>query len=108
MSLYGDYIKEREGKEIIEDHRGFASFSFMQDVVMINDLYVVPQYRQNKVGSEFANKIVDLAKQKGCKFMYCTVDINTNGSSESMAAILAYGFKLDQYINNLILLKRSI
>ena len=39
-SNYAQYIKEREGKEIVEDHKGFATFVITDKECYIVDIFV--------------------------------------------------------------------
>ena len=45
-SLHAKYIYEREGKYCEESEIGFATYSFGDDYVYIEDLYVLPEYRK--------------------------------------------------------------
>lgn len=108
LSLYGDYIKEREGKEIIESDDGFATYTFMGEFCYIVDIYVVPGKRKTKVASTMADQIAKLAKEKGFKFLLGSVDPSTNGATESMKALLSYGFRVHSMDQRLIYLTKEI
>lgn len=108
MSLFGDYIKEREDKEIIEDSFGFATYSFLADGIYIIDIYVAPDYRKSNVASKYADKIADIAKSKGLNKLYGSVCPAAKGSDASLKVLQAYGFKLDSLSNGLIVMKKDI
>lgn len=93
-SLYGQYIKEREGKDIIENENGFASFIIRGEECYIENIYVHPDFRKSKVASELANQVVEKAKECGCKFLTGSVRPSAMGSTDSLKVLLAYGFKL--------------
>ena len=65
MSNFGAYILEREGKYILEDERGFATYTYLQDCVYIEDIYVRPEFRKQGVGSQWADAICIEAKENG-------------------------------------------
>jgi hypothetical protein len=109
MSLFADYISERENKGIIEDANGFASFYKLNDsVVYVEDVYVVPTMRKKKVASGYVDKIVELSKGQGFKSVYTTVKPSANGSTDSLHAILNYGFKLKASDKDAILFEKEI
>lgn len=109
MSTFAEYIKEREGKEIIEDDRGFATYKFLDATrCYIENIYVRPDYRNTKVASEMADKIVDIARAKGCTKMLGSVCPVAIGSTASLKVLLAYGFQLDSIAANLILFSKDI
>lgn len=108
MSLYGKYIKERAGKEIIEDDRGFATYYYLNDGVYIENIYVLEDYRKTGVASNYANQIASIAKEKGCVKMFGSVSPKANGSTDSLKVLLAYGFKLDSSVDNFIALVKEI
>lgn len=93
-SLYGQYILEREGKLIVEDADGFASFAIFNEDCYLENIYVVPEKRRSGHASILADRVSEIAKNKGCKRLIGSVRPSANGSTESMKALLAYGFKL--------------
>lgn len=114
MSLFADYISERESKGIIEDINGFATFCKLDDpktrepTVYVEDVYVVPTMRQKKIASEYLDKIANIAKGQGISKMLTTVKPSSNASTESLKAILGYGFKLKASAEDAILFEREI
>lgn len=95
MSLYADYIKERNGRGILENENGFATFEYVTDkLVYIVDLYVIPEKRKTHVASQLADQICAIAKESGRTQMLGSVDLSTKGSQESIKTLLAYGMKL--------------
>ena len=107
-SLYAQYLKERESKEILEDETGFATYTFVQDGVYIENIYTHPDYRQSGVASKFADKIAEIAKAKGYKKMYGSVVPTANNSTASLKVLLAYGFRLDSAQPNAIFMIKDI
>lgn len=107
-SLFGEYIKERLNKDIIEDSRGFATYFFINDGVYIEDIYVRPEHRQSGVASQFADEIAKIAKEKGYSKMYGSVAPSARHSTSSLKVLLAYGFELSSATNNAIFLVKEI
>lgn len=109
MSLYGEYIKEYAGREMLETENGFATYSFFDGgICYIVDIYVVPEKRNAKVASDLAFEIEQIAKDKGCTVLLGSVDTNSKNPTQSMKVLLAYGFEYDSLSGSLIYFKKFI
>ena len=109
MSLYAQYIAEREGKHIIESDKGFATYVFNPDnSVYIQDIFVHPDYRHDHVAAHMADEIVKLSKERGCTRLYGSVVPSANNSTASLKVLFAYGFKLDKSTNDFIVVSKEI
>lgn len=93
-SLYAQYVKEREGKHILENDVGFATYSFIKDICYIQDIYTIPEARGLRIAASFADQITTHAREAGCKRLMGSVVIQANSSDVSMKILLAYGFKI--------------
>ena len=91
-SLYARYIYEREGKSIVEDEHGFATFLFLPEHCYIEDIYVVPDKRKEGIASKYADEIARLAKQKGYSKLLGSVNTKAARPDVSLKTLLAYGF----------------
>lgn len=107
-SLYAQYIKEREGKRIIESDNGFATYQIHGDECYIEDIYVVPRHRRGKVASQLADSVVEDAKKQGCKILTGSVVPSTRGSTTSLKVLLGYGFSLWKCEHDFILFRKEI
>lgn len=94
MSLYAEYILEREGKLIVEHEDGFATYLIKGDDCYIVDIYVRPAARKSGLASKMADEIADRARALECKFLLGTVNPQTEGATASLKVLLAYGFEL--------------
>lgn len=108
MSLYADYIKEREGREIVEDEFGFATYRIARQECYIVDIYVSPEHRRSGHAKKYADKITEIARERGCTYLLGTIVPSTNGSTESMKALLAYGFQIHSCKEDMIFLTKEI
>ena len=108
MSLFGDYIKERLNKEIVESDVGLCTYFFVQDGVYIEDLYVRPEYRKGHIASELADQVAEIARQKGYTKMYGSVVPSSKGSTSSLKVLLAYGMELESAQQNAIIMSKGI
>lgn len=108
MSMFSDYKAEREGKSMIESDHGFAIYSFHDDCCYIADIYVVPSHRRTGLGSQMADQIAGLAKEKKCRKLLGSVSASANGCHDSLLALLAYGFRLHSNSGDLIFFAKDL
>lgn len=92
--MAADYWREREGRKTIQTNFGFVSYKVDGTACLICDMYVVPEYRKEKIGTELANQVVKEALSVGCEFLIAEVYLAAFNATESIKAILAYGFSL--------------
>jgi len=109
LSLYGQYIAERQGRGILESKHGFATFEYVgEDVVYIVDLYVTPKKRKSHVASELANKICDIAIASGKKTLLGSVDLTAVGAEASCKVLEAYGMKVHKVAEPMVFYVKSL
>jgi GNAT superfamily N-acetyltransferase len=109
MSLYADYVLEREGKHTLEFEDGFATYAFLPDGrCYLEHIYVAPSRRNCDVAKQLADKIAEIAKENGCKILLGSVVPAAKNSTDSLKILLSYGFKLDSCENNFILFAKDI
>lgn len=98
-SLYAQYIKEREDKQVIEYEQGFIKFSFGENETFgkhcyIEDIFVTEENRDKHLASKMADQVKEIAKGKGCEFLVGSVDTTTNGVERSIKVLYSYGFTI--------------
>lgn len=94
MELFAEYLKERSGRELIEEPGvGFASFEIVGEECYIVDIFVRESARKLGHAAKLADKIAWRARVKGCTHLKGTVDLLCNGARESTLALLHYGFR---------------
>lgn len=112
MSMYGDYVRERIGDEIMESHRGFATYRFIQDgetnAVYIVDIYITPDFRKAKMASELADEICSIARSKGCSRVIGTVSATAKNPTDSIKVLLGYGMEFYKCNSEGIFFKKEI
>lgn len=107
MSLYGEYLKERENKDIIESDTGFATYYFVDNAVYLENIFVTKEARRNGETFVLAGKIIEIAKAKGCTKMYGTVCPTAPQASMSLTQLLNHGFVLDSAANNIVVVRKE-
>lgn len=111
MSHYAEYLKERTNKQILETPRGFVTYYYLDNEfkgLMIEDIYVSPDYRGNDVASGMADQLVNEAKQLGYVKCYGQICPYAKNSTDSMKVMIAWGLKIHSINNNLIFLVKDI
>lgn len=93
-SLWSKYRAEREGIKTFETDKGFICYKITNKECFLVDLYVLPKYRRQKVGSQFVDIVKRLAIDEGCDIMTGGVSVGTNNDTDSLKAQLGYGMKL--------------
>jgi len=109
MTLFAQYLKERENKEIIENDFGFVTYYFLSSGdCYIEDVYIVPEKRRSGLASEFGKAIELIAREKNSKRIFGSVDQNANNKTESMKFLISYGFLLSHNSGNTIYLTKEL
>jgi len=98
MKLYSEYIKERQGLDIIHDEHCFLTYKKDDEGdIVIYDIYSDKDVRGTKYMLEFCNNFYKNMRKEGVKNAYGMTDTRTNGWKNSERLLLKYGFK---YIGN--------
>jgi len=108
MSLYEDYIKERDGSDMIQTPAGFIIYSIAGSECFITDMYVKPSERGSSAAFELGDSVTQVAKEKKCTLLTSNIHINTPFDVASLRVQLRYGFKLLSAHNNVIVLGKEI
>lgn len=93
-SMYEQYIKERENLDEIKTDRGFIHYKIENGNAVINDYFVLPEFRKSGHGYFLANQVFELSKELGIKAVFCQSDERANGHELSRFTIENFGFEL--------------
>lgn len=94
MDLYRKYLEEREEAHLLDYEWGFAVYKYGKDYVYLQDIYVVPEQRQNKLGIHLMNEVAKEAKERGCVNMIGSVKPSAPFAKEMHEIMYKVGFKL--------------
>ncbi len=110
MSLYKEYLKEREGIEVYENDCGFISYSYIEEVnaLYLAEFYVIPAKRNTPAGYRLYQRAVNLAKSNGCTKIMGSVDVSTNGYELSEKLMGKLGFRFYKKVGYLIYFIKTI
>lgn len=108
MSLLRDYHKERFGWETYENSYGFIVYDLAPPEASIEELYVVPERRGERLAAKFADHVLKEAKKANCERVWLRVTPGTGGAESAMSASLRYGFKMHRFEGQSIIMMKEI
>jgi GNAT superfamily N-acetyltransferase len=108
MELFRQYLLERENVHLLNEEWGFATYSFGEDHVYLQDIYVVPEKRNTGLGVHLMNEVGKMAKERGCSLMLGSVDEKGNGSEDMKSIMKHLGFKEHTKLGSVVYYLREI
>lgn len=106
MSLWGEYIKEKYNKGIVEDDNGFSTYLIFNKEIYIEDIYIVPEKRDQNYWRILWKQLKPIILANECETISCCIFLKSNNPENSLGWLLKLGFKLTHIIdNNIIYLK---
>lgn len=107
-SLYAQYLEELEGGIVIEHEWGFATCKRYEDDFYLEDIYVIPEKRDTKLGSELYKQAAQMAKDLGYKRVLGSIVPSRSNSTRMMQVMIGMGFKVLASQNDIIFLFKEI
>lgn len=107
-SLYGQYIEEREGKGIVENEHGFATYVIAGEECYLEDIFIKRGSRLAGAASELADNVAKIGRERGCKYLTGSCVPSTKGATESMKAMFSYGFRIYSCVQDKIILIKEL
>jgi hypothetical protein len=108
IDMYARYIQEREGLTLIREEGGFITYKIFDDILFINDVFVMQEHRQGNTFFRLAKQAEMQGKMAGAKKIRGLVWINTSDPTHSLKAIMSYGLKVVGSEKNVIILEKEI
>jgi GNAT superfamily N-acetyltransferase len=96
MSLYAEYLLEKENKHYIEMDGGFITFLLIPEnrECFIETVFVKKEKRNEGLAVKLEAEVIKIAKEAGCSFLSGVVYPGSVNSTESMKVMLQVGYKL--------------
>jgi len=112
-SLYGKYVEEREGQEIVESDYGFITYSILnlpsgETYLFVHDIYVDKTQRFTGEAMRLVDKVLEIAAQHQCDFAVATIDPKTKTATEAMKFQLHMQMRITGVLDGMIYLKRQL
>lgn len=108
MSLYASYLNELIGRQVLETPKGLVIYSINGPECVIHDIYVCPEYRENREATALADQVKVIAKERGCEWLIGSVTPAANNSHRSLLVLLGYGMKLLKTDGNVVYFGKRI
>ena len=101
MKLYTQYLKERNNIETIELEHCFLTYKKVDATTWyVVDVFVEKDFRLLGLTQILSNLIETAAKENGVTRLLGSIDITANGVTESMAFLLAHGYRFSHANGN--------
>jgi len=108
ISNYGLYISEREGFNIVESDKGFATYKINGEECYIRDIYIRPEFRDKDIAKQMLDEVCRIAKEQGCNHITGSVDTNDKNATSNLKAAFVYGYRILRNNYTMILLIKEI
>lgn len=108
-SLYAKYIKEREGKDIVEWEHGFLTYKKLSnDLYYLIDCFVEKEYRRTSIARQLVDKVCEIAKADGARQVMGSVCTDAEGVTVSIASLLGGNFRFSSQQGNMLYFVKDI
>lgn len=107
MSLFSDYIKELDCKDVIETEVGFVIYRIVGHECHVEDIYLLPSHRKKGEATKLCDMVVERVKDE-CSTLFGFVNPASKTATESMMSQIAYGFKIHSLNQGRIVLYKEI
>jgi hypothetical protein len=109
MSLYSEYVKERENFDTVESESGFATYQIYDNgECYIKDIFVTKEARNTKLSYEMEEQINNIAKLKNCHTLIGSVCLDGFNSSKSLQILLNDKWLIYKIVGNMIFVKKEV
>lgn len=108
MKLYADYLKEREGMNLIVSEAGFISYCVLDSQLFIGDLYVDQAARRSGEGKALIKEVEKIALESGCSFIFGIVRMTALQANEVLKIFLLNGAEVFKVEGQNIFVRREI
>ena len=108
MKHYGEFIKEREGLDLLEFPEGFLTFKVEADECFVANLFIHPDFRGTPALFRFYEKLEKLSLEKNAKYISANIHLNDHGFNRTLKAVLKLGFSLVQAQNGSVIIVKKI
>ena len=99
MSLYADYLKEREGLETIESAAGdgFLTYTVTEEYLYIVDIYTKPEARRTGAATKLEAMAAAVARSCGLSHLMGSVALNVEGVAVSLKMMINRGYTFQSF-----------
>lgn len=112
-SLYGKYVEEREGQEIVESEYGFITYTIFAlpaggCYLFVHDIYVDKNNRFTGEAKRLVDRVLEIANDSECEFVVATIDPKTKTATEAMKFQIHMQMRITGVLDGMIYMKREL
>lgn len=108
MSPWAAYQKERFGWGVLERGDSFVAYSVLHPICRIEECYVAPEERGQKLSFKLTDEVAELCRALGCTHLWSQVGLSALNANDALRAALAYGFQVVEADKNRIIMIKEI
>lgn len=108
LDLYRKYIKEREGKELIQNDHAFISYKILGEECFVADMYCDNDFRGQGHAFNLAVALIEIAMKSNCKYMSSNVHTELEGAQRSIQLQMKFGFNVIGGSGRVIFLRKEL
>jgi GNAT superfamily N-acetyltransferase len=109
MSMYKDYVETQlPNRFVYEDEKGFLTYRILDKTCVLEEIYVVPEWRRKGIATEYYKMMEDIAKENNCNCLRGFVGNGINGSEGSLKCLLKSGFEIHSTTGEVLILIKEI
>jgi len=112
--MYAAYLLESQSKHMLETPHGFLTYGFncVPGVnfphAYIEELWIKPEYRREGHAARMADKVADIARERGVTKMIGSVSLDRNNADANLEVLRRYGMRLFAAHSNAIFVVKDI
>lgn len=107
-SLYARYIKEREGKSIIENEDSFVSYKINGPEVYLSDIFISEESRTLSRFRALINQVAEIGKANECDIITANIHLADPNANKTLKVSMHVGFKVKDANGGILLLVKKI
>lgn len=107
-SLYGKYIEEREGKQILEYEWGFAAYKIKGPEIFLAEIYIVKDVRRLGKSRIIVDDLEKIGLENKCEILTANIFLKDPNANITMQAAYANGFEIKESDRNVLLIAKEL
>lgn len=105
-TLYSQYIKEREGFEVLETQFSFVCYKIREKECFVSHCYTSKEHRQSRSMGRLLIELTDIAHSRECDRITASIDLRDPNASLTLLVGLKFGFKVKIAESGIIIIEK--
>lgn len=107
-TLFAEYIKEREGFEVMETEESFVIYKIKGELAFISHAFTRKNYRRDHYMSELLDALSEFLLSKRVSALSASIDLRDQNASTTLLASLKYGFEIKAAEQGIIFIEKNL